>query len=180
MLTTRSTGTSHSSARAHPYGCQSSCPGACASVSIVNGAARLDRQPQQPTRRVQPLRPGVDLDRDAELAAGLEHHLGVELRLRPDLAAAPPVTQPPGAVPEDVGVRVGDRGDHPAGHVGGAIRSLECTTGHDDVELGQQRGVLVERAVLEDVDLDAGEDPERRQLLVELGTTSSWRAAARR
>ena len=28
---------------------------------------------------------------------------------------------------------------------------------------------MVERAVLEDVDLDAGEDPERRQLLVERG-----------
>ena len=37
----------------------------------------------------------------------------------------------------------------------------------------EQLRLLVERAVLEDVDLDAGEDPERRQLLVELATTSS-------
>ena len=39
--------------------------------------------------------------------------------------------------------------------------------GHHQVELGQQVLVLVQRAVVEDVDLDAGEDPERRQLLVE-------------
>ena len=38
----------------------------------------------------------------------------------------------------------------------------------DDVELGEQLVVLVERAVVEDVDLDAGEDAERRELLVEL------------
>ena len=39
--------------------------------------------------------------------------------------------------------------------------------GDDDVELGEQVGVLVEPAVLQDVDLDPGEDAERRQLLVE-------------
>ena len=37
----------------------------------------------------------------------------------------------------------------------------------DDVELREQLVVLVEGAVLEDVDLDAGEDAERRELLVE-------------
>ena len=37
------------------------------------------------------------------------------------------------------------------------------------VELRQQLVLLVERAVVEDVDLDAGEDPERSQLLVQLG-----------
>jgi hypothetical protein len=40
--------------------------------------------------------------------------------------------------------------------------------GDDDVELGEQIVVLIQRAVLEDVDLDAGEDPERRELLVEV------------
>ena len=40
---------------------------------------------------------------------------------------------------------------------------------HDDVEAGEQVVVEVERAVLEDVDLHAGEDAERRQLLVERG-----------
>src|SRR3954471_14954611 len=36
VLTTRSTGTPHSTARSHPLPCQSSWPGACASVSIAN------------------------------------------------------------------------------------------------------------------------------------------------
>ena len=114
------------SARSQPYGCQSSCPGACASVSIEN------RQPVSTASRSsrrggsQPLGPGVDLDRDAELPAGLEDHLGVELRLRP--RAAPPDDHPAGAVAEDVDVRVGDRGDHPRRHRRAAgIRSLECT-----------------------------------------------------
>ena len=38
----------------------------------------------------------------------------------------------------------------------------------DDVEPREQLVLLVERAVVEDVDLDAGEDAERRELLVEL------------
>ena len=36
-----------------------------------------------------------------------------------------------------------------------------------DVDAREQLLVLVERAVVEDVDLDAGEDAERRELLVE-------------
>ena len=43
-----------------------------------------------------------------------------------------------------------------------SIRSLECTRPDDDVELGEQLGLLVERPVVEDVDLDAGEHAERR------------------
>src|SRR5690606_12855477 len=35
-LTIRSTGTPQAAARSQPYGCQSSCPGACASVSTAN------------------------------------------------------------------------------------------------------------------------------------------------
>ena len=46
---------------------------------------------------------------------------------------------------------------------------LRVHAGDDDVELGEQLRLLVERAVLEDVDLDAGEDPERRQLFVDRG-----------
>ena len=41
--------------------------------------------------------------------------------------------------------------------------------GHHHVELGEQLLVLIERSVLEDVDLDAGQDAERGQLGVELG-----------
>ena len=44
------------------------------------------------------------------------------------------------------------------------IAQLRVDAGHDDVEPLEQVVVLVERAVLEDVDLDAGEDAERRQL----------------
>ena len=50
-----------------------------------------------------------------------------------------------------------------------SMRSFECTLADDHVELREQVRLLVERAVVEDVDLDAGEDAERRQLLVELG-----------
>ncbi len=38
-----------------------------------------------------------------------------------------------------------------------------------DVELVEQLGLLVERAVVEDVALDAGQDPKRRELLVQFG-----------
>ena len=41
--------------------------------------------------------------------------------------------------------------------------------GDDDVEPGEQLGLLVEAAVLEDVDLDAGEDAERGELGVQPG-----------
>ena len=52
---------------------------------------------------------------------------------------------------------------------------------HHDVEPGQQVRVLVERPVLEDVDLDAGEDAERGQLLVQrLAPPRAGGAGARR
>lgn len=41
--------------------------------------------------------------------------------------------------------------------------------GDHQVEPVEQVAVLVERPVHEDVDLDPGEDPERREPLVELG-----------
>jgi hypothetical protein len=40
---------------------------------------------------------------------------------------------------------------------------LGVDAGDDDVERGEQLVLLVERAVVEDVDLDAGEDAERRE-----------------
>jgi hypothetical protein len=71
-------------------------------------AARLDREPQQPLGRVEPLRAAVHLDRDVEAGAGGEDQLGVELALRPALAAA--------AVPEHL----------PAGAVARARRCAGC------------------------------------------------------
>ena len=99
--------TPHAAARSHPYGCQSSWPGACASVSIDT------RQPASTASRSNRFggssRSGrrVHLDGHSELRAGGEHDLGVELRLGP--LATPARDQPAGAVPEHVGVRVGDR-----------------------------------------------------------------------
>ena len=50
-----------------------------------------------------------------------------------------------------------------------SIRSLEWTLATTTSSLAEHVVVVIERAVLEDVDLDAGEDPERRHLLVERG-----------
>ncbi len=57
---------------------------------------------------------------------------------------------------------------HAARHLVAVHAQLGVHAGDDDVEAGQQLGLLVEAAVLEDVDLDAGEDAERRHLLVDL------------
>ena len=94
-----------------------------------------------------------------------EDGFGVEGRLGP----APTDQDPPGAVPEDVGVGALDRPQHPGGHAPGIHPELGVHAGHDHVESGQQLVVLVERAVLQDVDLDPGEDAEGRQLGVEVG-----------
>src|SRR3546814_16096231 len=56
---------------------------------------------------------------------------------------------------------------HPAGHRVAWHAQLGVHARHDHVETLEHVLVLVERAVLEDVDLDAGEDPERSQLLVQ-------------
>ena len=101
--------------------------------------------------RVLALGSAVDLDRRVEPGARGEHDVGVELALRPtgahDLAA--------GAVPEDVDVGAGDGHHHPAGHLLLGHPQLRVHAGDDDVEALEQVDVLVERAVLEDVDLHA-------------------------
>ena len=61
-----------------------------------------------------------------------------------------------------------DRGHHPLGHRPGGHPQLGVHAGHHHVEPGQQVLALVQRAVVEDVDLDPGQDPERRQLGVQL------------
>ena len=80
----------------------------------------------------------------------------------------PPAEHPAGAVAEHVHVRVADRGHHPLGHRLGGHPQLGVHAGHDHVEPGEQVLPLVQRAVLQDVDLDPGQDPERRQLGVQL------------
>jgi len=54
-----------------------------------------------------------------------------------------------------------------------SIRSFECTLPHHDVDAPEQLLRAVERAVLEDVALDSGQDAERLHLLVQLRHTSS-------
>ena len=68
---------------------------------------------------------------------------------------------------EHVDVRAGDGRDHAARHRVGVHAELRVHARDHDVDAGEQLFVLVERAVFEDVDLDAGEDPERREVVVE-------------
>ncbi len=102
--------------------------------------------------------------RHVELPARLEDDLRVEL----GLGTAASDDDPAGAVAEDVGVGIGDGQHHALGHLVAGHAQLAVHAGDDDVELGEQLGLLVEAAVLVDVDLDTGEDAERRQLLVEV------------
>ena len=120
---------------------------------------------QKRFRRVASLGSGIDLHRRAGAGTGGEDELGVEARLGP-----PPADElAAGAVPEDVGVGALDGGQHAARHGTAVHGQLGVDAGHDHVEAGQEILVLVETTVLEDVDLDAGEDAERRQFGVELG-----------
>ena len=65
-------------------------------------------------------------------------------------------------------MRVAHRGHHPPGHRPGRHPQLGVDAGHHHVEPAEQVLALVERAVLQDVDLDPGQDAERRQLVVQL------------
>ena len=122
--------------------------------------ARLDGDGQQPVRGFLALGAAVDLDRDVVLATGREHLLRIELRLR--LAAAE--YHPARAVAEHVHPRIGDRGDHAAGHLRGGHPQFGMHAGDHDVQPGEQVVALIERAVIQDVDLDASQDAERREL----------------
>jgi hypothetical protein len=72
-------------------------------------------------------------------------------------------------VPQDVDVRVPHRGDHAPGHLRRLHAQLGVHAGDHHVEPVQELLLLVEAPVEEDVDLDAAEDPEGRQLLVQAG-----------
>jgi hypothetical protein len=126
-------------------------------------AVPVERDLQQLLRRVLAFGATIDLDRLVEAGARREDDLGVELALWPSpsdhLASC--------AVTEDVGVRARHGQHHALGHPLALHRQLRVDAGHHDVELGEQVVGQVERAVLEDVDLHAGEDAERRELLVQ-------------
>ncbi len=59
-------------------------------------------------------------------------------------------------------MRIADGGHHAAGHRAGVHAQLGVHGHHDHVEPCQQLRFLVQRTVLQDVALDAGEQPERR------------------
>ena len=165
VLTTRSGVTPAASPRAQPYGCQSSWPVAWASVSIEKmqpiSTASLS------SRIGGSSRSGRLLISTATLNV---RHASNTISASNSLSGRPAADQlAPGAVAEDVQVRVGDGGDHPRGHVLGRHPQLGVDAADHDVEPGQQVVVLVERAVEVDVALDAGQDAERRELLVEPG-----------
>jgi hypothetical protein len=74
----------------------------------------------------------------------------VEGRLRP----SPASDETPGAMSENVDVRASYGGDHAARHRLRLHREFRVHARHDDIEAGQQFLFLIERAVLQDVDLD--------------------------
>ena len=129
----------------------------------------LDRNTEQPPGRIEPLGSAVDLDGHVVFLTGKENLVRIEMGLRPRLTALAPDEQPSRAMPEDVDERVAHRGDHAPGHrdpFHGQLRVHAC---HDDVELLEKLRLLVERAVIEDVAFDAGQDAKGRQLLVQVG-----------
>ncbi|GDY32642.1 hypothetical protein GTS_42750 [Gandjariella thermophila] len=72
-------------------------------------------------------------------------------------------------MPKHVDVWIGDRGQHPIGHLGGGHPQLGVHTGDDHVEPFEQFLFLVDATVGKDVDLDPGKDAEWREFAVELG-----------
>ena len=116
-------------------------------------AAEVAGELEQLGGRVASLGPGVDLDRDVVLGAGLEDRPRVELRL-PGRVPRLPVTSRPVQWPSTL-----VRGFRIAPIIRRVIASgvhlqLGVHARHPDVELRQQLVALVEAPVVEDVDLD--------------------------
>src|SRR5437762_184223 len=127
-------------------------------------AARLDREAKKTLRRIETLRPAVDLDSLVEALRGREDDLRIELGWGPAALAGGHAT---GKVAEDVEVRVGERSDQAAGHQPGLHAQFGMDARHHEVEPREKVLLLVERAVRQDVHFDPGQDPERSQLEVQ-------------
>ena len=65
-------------------------------------------------------------------------------------------------------MRALDRRQHAGRHLPGVHSQRGVHAGHHDVEFAEEVEVAVEGAVLEDVDLHAGQDAERCELLVQV------------
>ena len=164
MLTTRSGRTSQAAARSHPYGSQSSWPGACASLSIET------RQPASTACRSSRFggssRSGREFTSTATPASTQAAKTTSGSNSDSGRFRAPVTIRPVQCPSTSVcGLRTA-----------ATIRAVISAARHPqhrvhardhEVELGQQLRLLVQRAVVEDVHLDPGEDPERRQLLVQ-------------
>jgi hypothetical protein len=106
---------------------------------------------------------GVVFDGDAEFGGAgedLSMSIGVGLAAE-DLAA--------GGMAEDADVRVFERAEDAGGHLFDGLVEVGVDAGDDDVHLGEGGVVEVERAVGEDVDLDAGKDADAAVLPSKLG-----------
>ena len=75
-------------------------------------------------------------------------------------------------MPEYIDKRIADGGEHPSRHRDAVHFKFRMHARDHDVELVEQLGLLIERTVVEDVALDAGQDPKRRELLVQLANHS--------
>src|SRR5665213_859585 len=122
------------------------------------------RQFKKVLGRIETLRPGVDLDGGVTSDTCLEDLFRVERRWRSSTAD----DYSPGAVSEHIDVRALHRSHHSPGHLSRVHAQLGVDARNDEVETGKQLLVLIERAVFQDVDLDSGQDPERRKLGVQL------------
>ena len=100
----------------------------------------------------------VDLDSDTVRRARVEHRAGVERRRRP----RPPLPrdEPPRDVTEHVDPGWDAAATQSPRHRRGIHPQLRMRRRDHHVELAEQRVVLVERAVVEDVDLDAAQQRE--------------------
>ena len=124
-------------------------------------APRRHRNVQELERWIKPFRPTIDLDGGAVLGARSKHRLGIELRR---LAFA---DHSSGAMPEDVDVRRRNRSQHSLRHRVAIHTQLRMNARHHHIESGQNSVVVVQRAVLQNVDLDARQDTKRCHRLVE-------------
>ena len=128
-------------------------------------AAQLRRPGQQPVRRILAFRAAVDLDRDAVIPAGGEDRFR---RRRPTPAGPAATISRPVQWPSTFtcGLPTAATIRSVIGSAG--MRRLRVHAGDHHVQPAQQVVALVQCPVVQDVDLDPGQDAERGQLLVQL------------
>ena len=161
-----------------PYCRKSSCPGACASLSIENRQPSVAGELEQLGRRVASFGTRVDLDGDVVLDAGLEDGLRVEARTAVGCRGCP---SPSGRCSGRARSCAGSRIAPIIRLVIGApsMRSLLCTLATRTSSRASISSVWSSAAVVEDVDLDPLEQrepcPPRWSLIA--STTPSWRVS---